>query len=52
MAEALEPEASKSGIAHRIGIHPSQLFAWRRDARIAPARTTLRGLMGDEDIGV
>ncbi|WP_183714845.1 transposase [Bradyrhizobium sp. ERR14] len=30
---AQEPGASVSGIAHRIGIHPSQLFAWRRDAR-------------------
>ncbi|MCA1399614.1 transposase [Bradyrhizobium elkanii] len=25
--------ASVSAIARRIGIHPSQLFAWRRDAR-------------------
>ncbi|MFK4495997.1 transposase [Bradyrhizobium japonicum] len=33
VAEAQEPGASMSGIAHRIGIHPSQLFAWRRDAR-------------------
>ncbi|UFX07673.1 transposase [Sinorhizobium meliloti] len=33
MAEALEPGASVSAIAHRIGIRPSQLFAWRRDAR-------------------
>ncbi|WP_084617814.1 transposase [Sinorhizobium arboris] len=33
MAEALEPRASISAIAHRVGIHPSQLFAWRRDAR-------------------
>ncbi|MBB4399250.1 transposase [Bradyrhizobium sp. ERR14] len=33
VAEAQEPGASVSGIAHRIGIHPSQLFAWRRDAR-------------------
>ncbi|QAS81215.1 transposase (plasmid) [Rhizobium acidisoli] len=32
VAEALEPGASVSAIAHRIGIHPSQLFAWRRDA--------------------
>ncbi|MGY2843962.1 transposase [Bradyrhizobium sp. USDA 4524] len=31
--EALEPGASVSAIARRIGIHPSQLFAWRRDAR-------------------
>lgn len=33
VAEALEPGASVSAIARRIGIHPSQLFAWRRDAR-------------------
>ncbi|WP_247554871.1 transposase [Bradyrhizobium sp. 138] len=33
VAEALEPGASVSGIAHRIGVHPSQLVAWRRDAR-------------------
>ncbi|MCP3472126.1 transposase [Bradyrhizobium sp. CCGUVB1N3] len=33
VTEALEPGASVSAIAHRIGIHPSQLFAWRRDAR-------------------
>ncbi|WP_234843135.1 transposase [Sinorhizobium meliloti] len=33
VAEALEPGASVSAIAHRIGIHPSQLFAWRRNAR-------------------
>ncbi|WP_240545084.1 transposase [Sinorhizobium fredii] len=32
VAEALEPGASVSAIAHRIGIRPSQLFAWRRDA--------------------
>ncbi|WP_246792237.1 transposase [Rhizobium leguminosarum] len=29
----MEPGASVSAIAHRIGIHPSQLFGWRRDAR-------------------
>ncbi|MBX4994126.1 transposase [Rhizobium leguminosarum bv. viciae] len=33
VAEAMEPRASVSAIAHRIGIHPSQLFGWRRDAR-------------------
>lgn len=33
VAEAIEPGASVSAIAHRIGIHPSQLFGWRRDAR-------------------
>lgn len=34
VAEALEPGASVSAIARRIGIQPSQLFAWRRDARV------------------
>lgn len=36
VAEALEPGASVSAIAHRFGIHLSQLFGWRRavlDAR-------------------
>ncbi len=32
VAEALEPGASVSAVAHRIGIHPSQLFGWRRAA--------------------
>nr|WP_289624932.1 transposase [Sinorhizobium sp. 7-81] len=41
VAEALEPGASVSAIAHRIGILPSRPFAWRRDARVgrrAPSR--------------
>ncbi|WP_050631915.1 transposase [Bradyrhizobium viridifuturi] len=41
VTEAPEPGASVSAIARRIGIHPSQLFAWRRDARAerhCPAR--------------
>ncbi|MBR0801696.1 transposase [Bradyrhizobium jicamae] len=33
VTEALEPGASVSAIARRIGIQPSQLFAWRHDAR-------------------
>lgn len=39
VAEALEPGASVSAIAHWLGIHPSQLFGWRRavlDARRVP----------------
>ncbi|MGY2891488.1 transposase [Bradyrhizobium sp. USDA 4524] len=40
--EALEPGASVSAIARRIGIHPSQLFAWRRDARAERRRYRLR----------
>ncbi|MCK1714638.1 transposase [Bradyrhizobium sp. 143] len=45
VAEALEPGASVSAIARRIGIHPSQLFAWRRDARAelhCPSRPSSR----------
>jgi transposase len=33
VAEAMQPGASVSAIAHRIGIDPSQLFTWRRNAR-------------------
>jgi len=33
VVEAMEPGASVSAIAYRIGIHSSQLFGWRRDAR-------------------
>jgi transposase len=32
VAEASEPGASISAIARRVGIHPSQLFTWRRKA--------------------
>jgi transposase len=32
VAEVLEPGASISAIARRVGIHPSQLFTWRRKA--------------------
>lgn len=39
VAEAMEPGASVSAIAHRIGIHPSQLFGWRSDA--GPGRSSL-----------
>ncbi|RWI89837.1 transposase [Mesorhizobium sp.] len=38
----MEPGASVSAIAHRIGIHPSQLFAWRRDARNDASRSIRR----------
>ncbi|MEK1854512.1 MAG: transposase, partial [Phyllobacterium sp.] len=33
VADALQPGASVSAIARRIGIDPSQLFTWRRNAR-------------------
>jgi transposase len=41
VAEAMEPGASVSAIAHRIGIHPSHLFGWRRDARAGPGLSSL-----------
>ena len=33
VAETLKPNASVSLIAQRYGLHPSQLFAWRKAAR-------------------
>ncbi|WP_229200816.1 transposase [Bradyrhizobium acaciae] len=48
--EALEPGASVSAIARRIGIHPSQLFAWRSRcsgrAALSLAALELRGCGG------
>jgi transposase len=50
VAEALEPGASVSAIAHRIGIHPSQLFGWRGDVRngqsVSPRRPVLETANG------
>ena len=33
VAETLQPGASVSAVAQRHGMHPSQLFAWRKAAR-------------------
>ena len=33
VAETLKPGASVSAVAQRYGLHPSQLFAWRKAAR-------------------
>jgi transposase len=33
VAETLKPGASVSAVAQRYGMHPSQLFAWRKAAR-------------------
>ena len=33
VAETLKPGASVSAVAKRHGMHPSQLFAWRKAAR-------------------
>ena len=41
VAEAMEPGASVSAIAHRIGIHPSQLFGSRRDARVGQGSSSV-----------
>ena|SRR5690242_6417747 len=36
VAASLEPDASVSAIAREAGIHPSQLYGWRRQMRIRP----------------
>jgi transposase len=54
VAEAMQPGASVSAIARRIGIDPSQLFTWRRNARLkAAALTTMAsaGLLSSEATG-
>jgi transposase len=38
----LEPGASVSAVAREAGIHPSQLFGWRRQMRIPPVGAALR----------
>jgi transposase len=35
VAAALEPGASVSTIARQAGIHPSQLYGWRRQLRVS-----------------
>jgi transposase len=37
VADAMQPGASVSAIARRIGVDPSQLFTWRRNARLKAA---------------
>lgn len=44
VAEAIEPGASVSEVAKRHGLHPSQLFAWKKLAR--------DGGLSDEDAGI
>jgi transposase len=36
VAASLEPGASVSSIARGAGIHPSQLYGWRRQMRVRP----------------
>ncbi len=36
VAASLEPGASVSSIAREAGIHPSQLYGWRRQLRAGP----------------
>jgi len=38
VAATLEPGASVSAIAREAGIHPSQLYGWRRELRVASSR--------------
>jgi transposase len=54
VAEAMQPGASVSAIARRIGIDPSQLFTWRRNARLKAATLTTMasaGLLSSEATG-
>ncbi|NTI23610.1 transposase [Rhizobium rhizogenes] len=37
VAETMQPGASVSAVARRIGVDPSQLFTWRRNARLRAA---------------
>ena len=39
VAAALEPGASLSGVAREAGIHPSQLYGWRRQLCSRPQLT-------------
>jgi transposase len=50
VAATLEPEASVSAIAREAGVHPSQLWGWRRQLRatatptsFAPVRVAAEG---------
>ena len=36
VAATLEPDASVSGVAQEAGIHPGQLYGWRRQLRASP----------------
>lgn len=40
VAESLAPNAVASAVARRHGIHPNQLYGWRRELRVATAATT------------
>jgi len=35
VAESLAPDAVASAIAHRYGVHRNQLYAWRKELRMA-----------------
>ncbi|MBV7522748.1 transposase [Ensifer sp. ENS12] len=52
VAESMEPGARVSAIARRIGIDPSQLFTWRRNARLKAEAVvdTARGESSTADI--
>ncbi|CCM79804.1 MULTISPECIES: transposase [Rhizobium] len=52
VTESMEPGASVSAVARRIGIDPSQLFTWRRNARLKAEAVvdTARGETSTADI--
>lgn len=56
VAEACVPGATVSAIARRVGIHPSQLFGWRRalagdrGQASAPAALTQQAVMSSDAV--
>ena len=51
VAASLEPDAVVSALAREAGVHPSQLYAWRRAlcARRGPARTDFAAVRNASD---
>src|SRR6516164_6799973 len=39
VAASMEPGSSVSAVARQAGIHPSQLYGWRRQLRVAGSTT-------------
>src|SRR5215218_6584227 len=43
VAESLDPATTVSAVAHRYGLHASQLFVWRQQLRLGPSPAGARG---------
>ena len=54
VAESCEPGATVSGVARRYSLSHSQLFAWRREQRIAagPVTPTVKPLQGFAPVAI